>query len=467
MSALDLARLQFGITTVYHFLFVPLTISMGFIVASFQTAWYRTNNEKYLKLTHFFGQLFLVNFALGVVTGILQEFQFGMNWSDYSRFVGDIFGAPLAIEALLAFFLESTFLGIWIFGWDRVPKAVHLGAIWATAIGSLLSAVFILIANSFMQQPVGYTINSVTGRAELTDFIAVLTNPTALLAIPHVIAASFMTGGAFVLAIAVWRVVRRPDHDAEAFRTAAKVGAVTVLVAAAALLVVGDQLGKHLAVDQPMKAAASEGLYDTEQPASFTVLAIWTPDGKYYPIIQLPNVLSFLETGDFNGKVEGINDINAQYRALYPQYGPNMDYSPIVPVTFYAFRAMVGAAFLAALVALWFLWRMRKGGVPGRWEILIAILFPFLPLAANSFGWILNEMGRQPWTVQGLLLTQNAVSPNTGLMIWFTLIGFTLIYGILAVVELLLIRRMVGVDEISLHPAGSDESGEAAPSFGY
>lgn len=467
MSDLDLARLQFAITTIYHFLFVPITISMGFVVAGFQTAWHRTGNEKYLKLTHFFGELFLINFALGVVTGILQEFQFGMNWSDYSRFVGDIFGAPLAIEALLAFFLESTFLGIWIFGWDRVPKAVHLASIWLVAIGSLLSAIFILIANSFMQQPVGYKINPVTGRAELTDFIAVLTNPTAVLAIPHVIAASFMTGGAFVLAISIWRIVRRPVHDAEIFRTAAKVGAVTILVAAVALLVVGDQLGKHLATDQPMKAAASEGLYDTEQPASLTLLAIWTPDGHYYPIIQIPNLLSFLETGDFNGKVEGINDINAEYQALYPQYGPDMDYSPIVPVTFYAFRLMVGAAGLAGLAALWFLWSLRKGRTPGRGAVLISIVLPFVPLAANSFGWILNEMGRQPWAVQGLLLTQNAVSPNTGLMILFTLIGFTVLYGILAVVELGLIRKIVTTDDISVQPAGSDESGEATPSFGY
>ncbi len=470
MSALDLARLQFGITTVYHFLFVPLTISLGFLVAGFQTAWFRTDKEKYLKLTHFYGELFLINFALGVVTGILQEFQFGMNWSDYSRFVGDIFGAPLAIEALLAFFLESTFLGIWIFGWDRVPKAVHLASIWIVSIGSLLSAFFILAANSFMQQPVGFKINAVTGRAELTDFIAVMTNPTLMLAMPHVIAASFMTGGAFVLAIAVWRIVRRPDHDAEIFRTAAKVGAVTVLVAAVALLVVGDQLGKHLATDQPMKAAASEGLYTTSQPAPFTVAALWGPDGKMIPIIQIPGLLSFLETGDFNGKVEGINNLNAQYRAAYPQYGPQMDYSPIVPVSFYAFRLMVGAAGLAGLAALWFLWSIRKGRRPGRGAILIAAILPFVPLGANSFGWILNEMGRQPWVVQGQLLTANAVSPNTGAMILITLITFTLLYGILAVVEVGLVAKVIRTDEIGTQPAGygdAGDTGESASTFAY
>jgi cytochrome d ubiquinol oxidase subunit I len=470
MSALDLARLQFGITTVYHFLFVPLTISLGFLIAGFETAWVRTNKEKYLKLTHFFGELFLINFALGVVTGILQEFQFGMNWSDYSRFVGDIFGAPLAIEALLAFFLESTFLGIWIFGWDRVPRTVHLASIWIVAIGSLLSAFFILAANSFMQQPVGFKINPVSGRAELTDFIAVLTNPTLMLAMPHVIAASFMTGGAFVLAVAVWRIVRRPDHDAEIFRTAARVGAVTVIVAAGALFLVGDQLGKHLAADQPMKAAASEGLYNTSQPAPFTVLALWGTDGKIIPIIQIPNVLSFLETGDFNGKVEGINDINAQLRAQYPQYGSQMDYSPIVPVTFYSFRLMVGAAGLAGLAALWFLWSMRKGRSPGRGAIAIAAVLPFVPLAANSSGWILNEMGRQPWVVQGQLLTANAVSPNTGAMILITLIGFTFLYGVLAVVEVGLVAKVVKTDEIGTQPAGygdAGDSGDQAATFAY
>ncbi|HEX7592443.1 MAG TPA: cytochrome ubiquinol oxidase subunit I, partial [Candidatus Limnocylindrales bacterium] len=210
MDALDLARWQFGVTTVYHFLFVPLTISLAFIVAGFQTAWFKTDDAKYLKLTRFFGELFLINFAMGVVTGIVQEFQFGMNWSDYSRFVGDVFGAPLAIEGLLAFFLESTFLGMWIFGWDRLPKAIHLASIWIVAVGTVLSAYFILAANAWMQQPVGYAINATTHRAELKDIGAVLLNPTVLLAFPHVMAGAAMTGGAFVMGVAVWRMIRRP-----------------------------------------------------------------------------------------------------------------------------------------------------------------------------------------------------------------------------------------------------------------
>ncbi len=227
MDALDLARWQFGITTVYHFLFVPLTIGLSFLVAGFQTVWVRTGNPAYLRLTRFYGELFLINFALGIVTGIVQEFQFGMNWSTYSRFVGDIFGAPLAIEGLLAFFLESTFLGLWIFGWDRLPKRLHLATIWIAAIGTVLSAYFILAANAWMQNPVGYTFNAAAGRAELTDFIAVLTNQLAVITFLHTIVAAMMTAGAFVAAIALWRIARRPGPDDQAFRSAARVGATT------------------------------------------------------------------------------------------------------------------------------------------------------------------------------------------------------------------------------------------------
>jgi cytochrome d ubiquinol oxidase subunit I len=320
-----------------------------------------------------------------------------------------------------------------------------------------------------MQNPVGYVLNPTTGRAELKDFIAVLTNPALTWTLPHVIAASFMTGGAFMLAISVWRVVRRPAHDSDAFRTAAKVGAVTMLIAAVTLLFVGDQLGKYDAAHQPMKLAATEGLYNTAQPAPLSLFAIWGPDGKEifnFDLPFIPGMLSFLATGDFNGQVQGINNLQAQYQAQYPQYGA-LDYSPIVPVTYYSFRLMVGVAGLASLAALWFLWSMRRGRTPGRGAILIATILPFLPLAANSAGWILKEMGRQPWSVQGLLLTQNSVSPNTGAMILFTLIGFTLLYGVLAVVEVGLVAKVISTDEIATQTAGSDDAGEPAPTFGY
>jgi len=244
MDAIDLARWQFGITTVYHFLFVPITIGLSALVAGLHTAWYRTGQVKYRRMTQFWGKLFLINFAMGVVTGIVQEFQFGMNWSDYSKFVGDIFGAPLAIEGLLAFFLESTFLGLWIFGWDRLPKKVHLASIWLVAIGTQLSAYFILAANSWMQWPVGYRYDQASGRAELQDFGAVLTNKVALVTFPHTISAAFLTGGAFMLGIALWHLVRRKGEHTELFRPAVKLGAFTVLVASVAVVVTGDIQGK-------------------------------------------------------------------------------------------------------------------------------------------------------------------------------------------------------------------------------
>jgi cytochrome d ubiquinol oxidase subunit I len=449
MDALDLARWQFGITTVYHFLFVPLTISLAFIVAGFQTAWVRTSNDKYLRLTHFYGELFLINFAMGVVTGIVQEFQYGMNWSDFSRFVGDIFGAPLAIEGLLAFFLESTFLGLWIFGWGKLSKRIHLATIWIVAIGTVLSAYFILVANAWMQQPVGFTVNASTGQAELKDFFALLTNPTVVLAFPHVIGGAFMTGGAFVLGVAVWRLVRRPAEDAAPFRSAAKVGASVLLIAGLFVLVTGDQLGKHIVTDQPMKFAAAENLRTTETSAPFSLVTVWDLSGKPIFALEVPDVLSILATNNPNGQVQGIDNLQAQYQTLY---GPG-DYSPIVPVTFWTFRLMIGAGTLAALAAAWFLWRMRKGRAPGRGAVAIAFVLPLLPLAANSFAWLFNEMGRQPWVVQGQKLTSSAVSPSvSSIEVAITLVGFTLLYGGLAVVEVsLLARRIRGpfVDDAS------------------
>uniref|UniRef100_UPI000A65047C cytochrome ubiquinol oxidase subunit I n=1 Tax=Ornithinimicrobium sp. CNJ-824 TaxID=1904966 RepID=UPI000A65047C len=260
MDALDLARWQFGITTVYHFFFVPITIGLSLLVAIMQTQWMRTRNPQWLRLTKFFGKLFTINFALGLVTGIVQEFQFGMNWSDYSRFVGDIFGAPLAIEALLAFFLESTFLGLWIFGWGRIPEKLHTACMWLIHLGTVLSAYFILAANSFMQNPVGYWINPETGRAELTDFLAVLTNKVQLVAFPHVLTAAYMTGGAFVLAFAVWHLwrTRTPQSDKPMYRKAAKLGAWTLVIAGVGVIVSGDVQGKVMSEVQPMKMAAAE-----------------------------------------------------------------------------------------------------------------------------------------------------------------------------------------------------------------
>jgi cytochrome d ubiquinol oxidase subunit I len=462
MDALDLARWQFAITTVYHFLFVPLTISLAFVVAGFQTAWYRSGNEKYLRLTRFYGQLFLINFAMGVVTGIVQEFQFGMNWSNYSRFVGDIFGAPLAIEGLLAFFLESTFLGVWIFGWDKLPKKLHLAAIWITAIATAVSAYIILAANAWMQQPVGYAINTVTNRAELKDIVAVILNPTVLLAFPHVMAGAAMTGGAFVMGVAVWRMIRRPI-DAAPFRTAAKIGAIVLLVGGIAVVISGDQMGQHIATDQPMKLAAAEDLRTTQTQAPLSLITIRDPDGKEIFSVKIPDLLSIMATHNPDGTVQGIDNLQTQFAA---QYGPG-DYSPIVPVTFWSFRFMIGAGLLAVFAGLWFLFRMRKGGTPGRGALLIAVALPLLPLAANSFAWIFTEIGRQPWIVYGQQLTSQGVSPSVGAVeVGITLVGFTLLYGVLAVVEVgLLAKRIRGPLEVTEH-GSADASDRPAP-FAY
>lgn len=440
-SALDLSRWQFGITTIYHFLFVPLTLGTVWFVAMFQTMWHFTGKEIYLKLTKFFGKLFLINFAMGVVTGIVQEFQFGMNWSEYSRFVGDVFGAPLAMEGLLAFFLESTFLGLWIFGWDRLPKRLHLATIWAAALGTMLSAYFILAANAWMQHPVGYEIDPETGRAVLNDIGAVLFQNTAVMAFLHTMTASFMVSGAAVAAVGAWFLTK--DRQTDVFRPAMKAGAVVTLIAAIGVSITGDLFSKIMVEQQPMKMAAAEALYETQSDAPFSVLTIGDVRGDAAtPLIEIPGLLSWLSTGDVNATVQGINDLQAAYEA---QYGPG-DYVPYVPVTYWSFRLMIGVGMLAAAWALWALWRYRGGRNPRRGRLFGAVT-PFIvlaPLAASSFGWIFTEMGRQPWIVFGEQLTADAVSPLlTPTEVWISLIGFTVVYAILAVIEVALLLKYI------------------------
>src|SRR5690606_1040743 len=284
---------------------------MALTVAIFQTAWVRTGKAHYLQLTHFFGKIFLINFAMGVVTGIVQEFQFGMNWSDYSRFVGDIFGAPLAFEALLAFFLESTFLGLWIFGWGRIPEKLHAATMWIVHIGTVLSAYFILAANSFMQNPVGYRFNEVTGRAEMADFVAVLTNKVQLVTFPHVIFSAYMVGGAVVMGVAVYRMLKNdPPADQDMWRRSARLGAIVTIVASLGVVGSGDIQGKIMTEVQPMKMAAAEALYETQTSAPFSVLSIGRLAGsEATDIIALPGLLSFLRTGRLPGDVQGSHEL--------------------------------------------------------------------------------------------------------------------------------------------------------------
>ena len=477
MDPTDIARWQFAITTVYHFLFVPITIGLSAIIAGYEITWLRTRDERWLRLTKFFGKLFLINFAIGVVTGIVQEFQFGMNWSDYSRFVGDVFGAPLAIEGLLAFFLESTFLGLWIFGWDRLSPRLHAACIVLVHIGTLFSAYFILAANSWMQHPVGYSFNPDTGRAEMNDFAAVLFNKVQLVTFPHVVLSAYMTGAAFVVGIALWHLRRATtDADRALHRPAVRTGAWIVLVAALGVIVSGDVQGKIMTEVQPMKMAAAEGLYETEQPADFSVFQLGTLDGEHETFsVKVPGLLSFLATGTPGGEVEGINDLREQYRETYgadpgaAYYSPG-DYTPVIPLTYWSFRLMIGLGMAGVAVAAWVLWATRGSRTPqGRPVLAAAIALPFLPLLANSFGWIFTEMGRQPWAVFGLMTTEHSVSPGlTTTEAWISLITLTAVYGVLAVVEVRLMLTWIrkGVEE--LPPDLPADTGEDRPlAFAY
>lgn len=438
MDVVDLARWQFGATTVFHFLFVPLTIGLAPLVAIMHTAYVRTGRDHWRRMTQLFGKIFLLNFALGVVTGIVQEFQFGMNWSDYSRFVGDIFGAPLALEALLAFFLESTFLGLWIFGWDRLPTTLHLASIWLVAIGTTISAFFILAANSFMQWPVGYTLNDVTDRAELTSFLDVVTNPHLATQFPHTILAGWVTAAFVVLAVAAWHLRQR--NEVELFRSAATLALAVGLVASLGTALVGHTQAQLMTDQQPMKMAAAEALWETEQPAGFSIFAVGDIDnGRNHLNLVIPNLLSVLSTNSLDGEVRGINDIQAEYEQTY---GPG-DYRPHVGVAYWSFRLMVGAGFLMIGLSALGLWYLRRGTLVDRRRFL-GVLVPAaaLPFLANSTGWILTEMGRQPWIVFGVMTTEQGVSPGVSTTtVAISLATFATIYTVLGVIGFRLIVR--------------------------
>jgi cytochrome d ubiquinol oxidase subunit I len=482
MDALDLARWQFAITTVYHFLFVPVTIGLSALVAVFHTAWVRKRNPEMLRLAKFYGKLFTINFALGLVTGIVQEFQFGMNWSDYSRFVGDIFGAPLAIEALLAFFLESTFLGLWIFGWGRIPEKLHAGCMWAVHIGTLLSAYFILAANSFMQNPVGYRYNPESGRAELTDFAAVLTNKVQLVTFPHVVFASYMVGGAMVMGVGLWHL-RRVNAAADQtvrtetgmWRKATRLGAVVTLVAGLAVAVTGDVQGKIMTEVQPMKMAAAEALYESsDSNAPFSIFTVGSLDGSEEKFsVTVPGLLSFLATGSFDGKVQGINDLKAEYAQKYADnpLTQSTTYVPNIPLSYWSFRLMMGVGFAAMAAAAAVLWATRRDKVPtARWWTWLIVATPLLPVFGNSFGWIFTEVGRQPWIVFGLMATHTGVSPSVSAgEVITSMVVYTLLYGALAVVEVKLfltyMRAGAPPYEEPTTPSEKDEDAELA--FAY
>lgn len=429
MDVLTLSRLQFAITTLYHFIFVPLTLGLSIITALMETIYVASGRETYKEMARFWGKLLVLNFSLGVVTGIVLEFQFGMNWSEYARFVGDIFGAPLAIEGLMAFFLESTFLGVWIFGWDKISKRMHVAAMWLVALASNISGLWILIANSWMQQPVGYVLRN--GRAEMTDFLALLLNPNLLVQFPHVFAVGIATASFFILGISAWHLVR--NSNVEVFRRSFSIAAVFGIIGIGLVVLNGHAQMQHVAEAQPMKVAAAEGLFETEQPASFSLLTIGDRTGRQDVFsIRVPYGLSLLACNQLDCEIKGINNLQAEY---VKKYGPG-DYVPPAWMIYWSFRVMVGAGFAMlalAIVALFFgLGEMLDSR--SRWLRVFPYAMP-LPYVAAMAGWIMTEVGRAPWIVFGLMKIEQGVTPTLDVFsASLTLVVFTLVYAVLLVI---------------------------------
>jgi cytochrome bd ubiquinol oxidase subunit I len=443
ITTVDLARLQFATTSLYHFLFVPLTLGLAPLVAVMQTLWYRGRGEHWLRLARFFGTLMLINFAIGVATGLVQEFQFGMNWSIYSEFVGDVFGAPLAIEGLAAFFLESTFLGLWVFGWDRLSKRLHLATIWLLALGTWASAFFIIAANSWMQRPVGSVVKD--GRAELTDVWALMANRLGIVAFTHVVLVGLTTAAVVVFGIACWHLVR--VRNRELFLPAAKLALVVGVPISALNLAIGSHLGVVITDYQPMKIAATEAQWDTCKPCAFSLFQIggFAEDDQTPAFsIQIPKLLSLLATGSPDGEVQGLTPLQISSEA---EYGPG-DYIPPVRTTYWSMRIMAYAGTLVFFVlaaCAFFLWRGTFES--RRWLLWAGVLTIPLPYVAALAGWVLTEVGRQPWIVWGLLKTVDANSPSVSTTtIAFSLGVFAALYGALAVVDVILMRRYARLD---------------------
>ncbi|MBK7319073.1 MAG: cytochrome ubiquinol oxidase subunit I [Anaerolineales bacterium] len=457
MDPITLSRWQFGLTTIYHWLFVPLTLGLGWYVAFFQTRYYQTKDETWRKMAKFWGKLFLINFAIGVVTGIVQEFQFGMNWSEYSRYVGDIFGAPLAVEALMAFFMESTFLGIWIFGEGKVSEKVHLASIWLAAIGSNLSALWILLANGFMQAPPAnsFVYNEANGRLELVNFFALIGNPKGWIFFWHTISDGVAMAAFLIIAVSAYHIVRKQNLDF--FKRSFNIAAVSGLIAGVLIFLGGHTMGQYMAEVQPMKLAALEAIWETEQPASFSLLTIGDLSGKKEIwSIRIPAAMSFLACNNFTCEVKGVNELQATYEQ---QYGPG-DYIPLMIVTYWTFRIMMAFGVLMILITAYFVWANMRGDITkAKWMKWVPWVL-ILPYLANASGWILTEMGRQPWIVYGLLKVEDAVSPNlTTVDLLISLIGYTVVYGSLAVSMVYLMKKYA----IAGPDAAMHESVDVAP----
>ncbi|MBP2099454.1 cytochrome ubiquinol oxidase subunit I [Enterococcus rivorum] len=445
LDIVSLARFQFGMTTVFHYFFVPFSIGLALVVAIMETMYVTKKDERYRKMAKFWGNIFLLSFAVGVVTGIIQEFQFGMNWSDYSRFVGDIFGAPLAVEALLAFFLESTFLGLWIFTWDKVSPKLHLTFIWLVVFGSMMSAFWILAANSFMQHPVGYVINN--GRAEMIDFAAIIGNPKVWYEFSHVLAGAVTMGGMIVAGLAAFQLLKKRDVDFH--KVSMRVGLVVTLIGSIAVLVAGDLQMKALIEGQPMKFAAMEGIYeDSDDPAAWTLIA-WADEKEHKRVfgVEIPYILSILSYNKPSGAVDGMNTANEALIEKYGEREGDLSYFPPVNAIFWSFRIMAGFGVLMLMVSalgLFFTRKKKPSLYEKRWMLRIMALCTFAPFIANTTGWLITELGRYPWTVYGLFTIEESVSPNvsvTSLLI-SNIIYFILFAGLGAVMVYLITVEM-------------------------
>jgi cytochrome bd ubiquinol oxidase subunit I len=428
MDALLLSRLQFAVTCMFHFIFVPLTLGLSMMVAWMETRYVMTGDTTWLRMAKFWGKLFLINFALGVVTGITMEFQFGMNWAEYSRYVGDIFGAPLAIEATVAFFLESVFIGLWIFGWDKVSQKVHLLSIWLVAIATNLSGLVIILANAWMQSPVGYVLRN--KRAEMTDFIAVLTNPYGLVKFGHQITSAYCVAAFFVMGISAWHLLRK--NELEFFKRSFRQAALFGLTAAVMVAVIGDLSSVKAAQVQPAKFAAMESIWETKKGVGLNLFLL--PDEKRecnaVERLCIPNLVSTLAFHDPNAVITGLKDIPKDLRP------------PVLPV-FFSFRAMVGLGtyfILASLVAAVISFKRN----PENYRLFLTLLVFSLPLPyiANQLGWLVAEVGRQPWIVYGVLKTADAVSKNvSATQVAISLAGFTILYGGLGIIDIYLLSK--------------------------
>ncbi len=430
MDAVFLSRLQFAVATMFHFIFVPLTLGLVTIIAIMETLYVTTGDEEYKKITKFWGKLFLINFVLGVVTGITLEFQFGTNWAGYSKYVGDIFGSLLAIEATVAFFLESIFIGLWAFGWKRLSPKVHAACIWLVAIGSNFSAYWILVANSWMQHPVGYVVNVAKGRAELNDFWAVITQPFAIITILHVLTGAYVVASFFVLGVSAYHIIRK--QHVTFFTRSFKIAAVFALIFSIALIVTGDFHGRAMSKAQPTKLAAVESQWETRKGADFYMLLI--PDEQNernsVELFALPKFLSWLAFSDWDAEVKGLKEWPKEER-------------PPVTLVFWSFRLMVGLGFLFALIAIWaFVRRNKLESSP--WLLRILPFFIPLPFVAAELGWIVTEVGRQPWIVYNVMKTSQAASKIAAGQVGVSLAAFIAVYAVLGIVCFYLIVRFAG-----------------------